>query len=134
MASTFFHWLKTPAARDYFLSTHFWGPVANWGLPIAAISDLQKSPELISGSMTSALTAYSAVFMRFAWRVQPRNYLLFVCHLTNCTAQSTQLFRLIVRSCHPMPYLGVLCLLCCDMQVLTLHCACTEIPPGTFSD
>jgi len=27
------------------------------------------------------------VFMRFAWRVQPRNYLLFACHATNATAQ-----------------------------------------------
>lgn len=25
-----------------------------------------------------------------AWRVQPRNYLLFACHLTNATAQSVQ--------------------------------------------
>lgn len=25
-----------------------------------------------------------------AWRVQPRNYLLFACHLTNATAQSIQ--------------------------------------------
>lgn len=98
MASTFFHWLRTPAARDYFLSTHFWGPVANWGLPLAAIADLQKSPELISGPMTSALAMYSAVFMRFAWRVQPRNYLLFVCHLTNFTAQSAQLARFAVRT------------------------------------
>ncbi|KJH46799.1 hypothetical protein DICVIV_07125 [Dictyocaulus viviparus] len=26
---------------DYFLSTHFWGPVANWGLPLAALADLK---------------------------------------------------------------------------------------------
>lgn len=31
---------------------HFWGPVANWGLPIAAIADMKKSPEIISGRMT----------------------------------------------------------------------------------
>lgn len=34
------------------LFQHFWGPVANWGLPIAAISDMKKSPEIISGRMT----------------------------------------------------------------------------------
>ena len=28
--------------------------------------------------------------MRFAWRVQPRNYLLFACHVTNTAAQLTQ--------------------------------------------
>ena len=27
---------------------------------------------------------------RIAWRVQPRNYLLFACHATNATAQLTQ--------------------------------------------
>lgn len=30
------------------------------------------------------------IFMRFAWRVQPRNYLLFACHATNATAQTVQ--------------------------------------------
>lgn len=30
-----------------------------------------------------------------AWRVQPRNYLLFACHLTNATAQSIQEARFI---------------------------------------
>lgn len=34
---------------DYFMSTHFWGPVANWGLPLAAIADLKKDPDMISG-------------------------------------------------------------------------------------
>ncbi|KAE9554254.1 hypothetical protein FO519_002553 [Halicephalobus sp. NKZ332] len=78
---------------DYFLSTHFWGPVANWGLPIAAIADLKKNPEMISGNMTTALVIYSSVFMRFAWHVKPRNMLLFACHMTNFSAQLGQLGR-----------------------------------------
>jgi len=41
--------------------------------------------------MTTALCVYSALFMRFAWKVQPRNMLLFACHFTN---ESTQLFQL----------------------------------------
>lgn len=28
--------------------------------------------------------------MRFAWKVQPRNLLLFACHFTNASAQSLQ--------------------------------------------
>lgn len=36
----------------YYFSTHFWGPIANWGIPIAALSDVRKDPELISGKMT----------------------------------------------------------------------------------
>ncbi|KAF8350078.1 mitochondrial pyruvate carrier, partial [Amanita rubescens] len=96
MASTFFNWLRSPAARTYFLSTHFWGPVANWGLPLAAMSDLvSKDEEMISGTMTTALMCYSFVFMRFAWRVQPRNYLLFACHFTNATAQSLNDIRFV---------------------------------------
>uniref|UniRef100_A0AAY5KTD3 Mitochondrial pyruvate carrier n=1 Tax=Esox lucius TaxID=8010 RepID=A0AAY5KTD3_ESOLU len=86
--------LKSKEFREY-LTSHFWGPVANWGLPIAAISDMKKSPEIISGRMTFALTCYSLLFMRFAYKVQPRNWLLFACHLTNETAQIIQGSRLI---------------------------------------
>uniref|UniRef100_A0A0K3CH75 Mitochondrial pyruvate carrier n=1 Tax=Rhodotorula toruloides TaxID=5286 RepID=A0A0K3CH75_RHOTO len=86
---------RSPEARNYFMSTHFWGPLANWGLPLAAIADLSsKDPKFISGPMTLALASYSCVGMR-AWRVQPRNYLLFACHATNATAQSLQGFRFI---------------------------------------
>ncbi|XP_074597783.1 mitochondrial pyruvate carrier [Brevipalpus obovatus] len=83
--------LKSKETRDYFTSTHFWGPVANWGIPIAAINDcLWKDASIISGKMTLALCFYSALFMRFAIKVQPRNMLLFACHFTNECAQLTQ--------------------------------------------
>ena len=75
---------------NYFMSTHFWGPVANWGLPIAALRDLKKDPDMISGNMSGALMLYSSVFMRFAWHVKPRNLLLFACHITNFVAQTGQ--------------------------------------------
>ncbi|EGW07946.1 mitochondrial pyruvate carrier 1 [Cricetulus griseus] len=76
--------------QDYLMSTHFWGPVANWGLPIAAINDKKKSPEIISGRMTFALCCYSLTFMRFAYKVQPQNWLLFACHGTNEVVQLIQ--------------------------------------------
>ncbi|XP_059058643.1 mitochondrial pyruvate carrier 1 isoform X1 [Achroia grisella] len=82
--------LKSKEFRDYLMSTHFWGPVANWGIPLAAIADTRKDPSFISGKMTFALTLYSMMFMRFAWKVQPRNLLLFACHFTNTCAQLTQ--------------------------------------------
>jgi len=85
-----FNYLTGKEMRNYLMSTHFWGPVANWGIPIAAIADIQKDPELISGKMTVALSLYSMIFMRFAWKVQPRNLLLFACHITNTGAQLTQ--------------------------------------------
>ncbi|XP_075199888.1 mitochondrial pyruvate carrier 1 isoform X2 [Anomaloglossus baeobatrachus] len=88
-------YVRSKDFRDYLMSTHFWGPVANWGLPIAALNDMKKSPEIISGRMTFALTCYSLLFMRFAYKVQPRNWLLFACHFTNECAQLVQGSRLI---------------------------------------
>jgi len=85
--------VKSKEFREYLMSTHFWGPVANWGIPIAAMADMKKSPEIISPKMTGALCVYSALFMRFAWMVQPRNHLLFACHFANETCQLVQLGR-----------------------------------------
>ncbi|CAG0886194.1 unnamed protein product [Cyprideis torosa] len=90
-----FQQLKSPEFRSYLMSTHFWGPIANWGIPLAALADLKKDPSYISGNMTAALTLYSILFMRFALLVKPRNMLLFSCHFTNTAAQSVQLVRFI---------------------------------------
>lgn len=87
--------LRRKETRDYFMSTHFWGPVANWGIPLAALVDLKKNPDYISGKMTFALCIYSLLFARFAWVVTPRNHLLLACHLTNEAAQITQGARLV---------------------------------------
>ena len=75
-------------------TTHFWGPVANWGLVGAAVFDASfKGPEIIDMPMTGVMIGYSSLFMRFAWAVQPRNYLLFACHSFNVAAQLNQLRR-----------------------------------------
>jgi len=36
---------------------------------------------------------YSGLFMRFAWRVQPRNYILLACHTANANVQAYNLSR-----------------------------------------
>ncbi|CAH9089610.1 unnamed protein product [Cuscuta epithymum] len=74
-------------------TTHFWGPMANWGFVAAALLDTQKPPEMISGEMSSAMCIYSALAMRFAWMVQPRNHLLLACHISNECVQLYQLSR-----------------------------------------
>jgi hypothetical protein len=77
-------------------TTHFWGPIANWGLVGAAVYDASfKGPEIIDVPMTVTMIGYSSLFMRFAWAVDPRNYLLFACHTFNVTAQVNQLRRAI---------------------------------------
>mmetsp|Transcript_35544 Transcript_35544/g.46767 ORF Transcript_35544/g.46767 Transcript_35544/m.46767 type:complete len:104 (-) Transcript_35544:171-482(-) len=69
-------------------TVHFWGPAANWGIVLAGLLDANKPPEMISERMTVTLFFYSCLFMRFAWKVQPRNMLLFSCHFSNATAQA----------------------------------------------
>ncbi|KAI5303504.1 hypothetical protein KEM56_007476 [Ascosphaera pollenicola] len=85
--------IRSNKVLDYFCSTHFWGPASNFGIPIAAIADMRKDPEIISGTMTGALSIYSATFMRYALAVQPKNYLLFACHMINFCGQTTQGYR-----------------------------------------
>ena len=75
-------------------TTHFWGPVANWGIALAGVYDMtQKDASHISTPMTGTLAVYSLAFMRFAWRVSPRNYILLACHIFNEGVQLTQLYR-----------------------------------------
>jgi len=33
-------------------TTHFWGPVLNWGFVVAGMMDMNKPPEKISRNMT----------------------------------------------------------------------------------
>lgn len=77
----------------YIFTTHFWGPVSNFGLPLAAIADFKKDPEKISGPMTGSLIVFSLAFMRYSMAVTPKNYLLFACHFVNEGAQLVQGFR-----------------------------------------
>ncbi|KAI9683348.1 MAG: hypothetical protein M1829_005418 [Trizodia sp. TS-e1964] len=85
--------IRAHPVLSYVCSTHFWGPVSNFGIPVAAVLDTQKDAAFISGKMTGALVIYSATFMRYAVAVQPANYLLFACHAINEGAQLTQGWR-----------------------------------------
>ncbi|MCJ1384843.1 pyruvate transporter mpc1, partial [Xylographa soralifera] len=87
--------IRSQPVLNYVCSTHFWGPVSNFGIPIAAVMDTKKDPEIISGKMTAALTLYSGTFMRYSLAVTPKNYLLFACHFVNFGAQLTQGYRYI---------------------------------------
>lgn len=84
-------WLSSPTGP---MTTHFWGPIANWGLSLSAIYDANTlGPEVINERMSATQVAYSGLFCRFAWMVQPRNYILLGCHTANVSAQSNQLRR-----------------------------------------
>ncbi|CAI7569785.1 unnamed protein product [Penicillium manginii] len=38
--------IRSNKVADYVCSTHFWGPVSNFGIPFAAVMDTQKDPEM----------------------------------------------------------------------------------------
>ncbi|OEL17245.1 Mitochondrial pyruvate carrier 1 [Dichanthelium oligosanthes] len=90
MSAAFKAFLKSPVGPK---TTHFWGPVSNWGIILASVADTKKPPEMISGNMTGVLCVYSALFVRFAWMVRPRNYFLMVTHSCNECVQLYQLSR-----------------------------------------
>jgi len=87
------------AAEKQMATAQFWGmlgAMANWGLAGSAMYDAYfKGPEIISMNMTCVQMAYSTLFARWAWVVQPRNLLLMACHVTNVFAQTNQLRRCI---------------------------------------
>jgi hypothetical protein len=68
---------------------------ANWGIVLAGLMDVNRDPEKISGTMTTAMCVYSALFMRFALKVKPQNLLLFACHACNESVQLYTLGRLV---------------------------------------
>ncbi|EER11748.1 hypothetical protein Pmar_PMAR004978, partial [Perkinsus marinus ATCC 50983] len=68
--------------------------MANWGIVAAGVLDMTtQGPDMISIPMTGTLCVYSLLFMRFAYMVQPRNYLLLSCHIFNEGVQLIQLGR-----------------------------------------
>mmetsp|Transcript_119480 Transcript_119480/g.363520 ORF Transcript_119480/g.363520 Transcript_119480/m.363520 type:complete len:239 (-) Transcript_119480:99-815(-) len=84
-------WLSSPTGP---MSTHFWGPMANWALAGSGAYDaVLKGPEIINERMCATQVVYSGLFVRFAWAVQPRNYILASCHCCNMAAQANQLRR-----------------------------------------
>ncbi|MFS8034884.1 putative mitochondrial pyruvate carrier [Helianthus anomalus] len=52
-----------------------------------------QNNQIVVLSRRHAMCVYSDLFMRFAWMVQPRNYLLLACHASNETVQLYQLSR-----------------------------------------
>ena len=76
-------------------------------------------------SLPAALIVYSALFMRFALKVQPRNMLLFACHFTNETAQIIQLGRwakMTVCFCHVKTHgVASFCIIMCVVRCIMLY-------------
>lgn len=66
----------------------------------------------------AAMCVYSALFARFAWMIQPRNYLLLACHISNETVQLNQLRRW--ASVQPWAAVRAPAEGCCALELLAL--------------
>ncbi|XP_022740473.1 mitochondrial pyruvate carrier 1-like isoform X2 [Durio zibethinus] len=74
----------------------FLGPSFQLEHPYCSISRHKETPRndiWQHDSRSLIMCGYSALFMRFAWMVQPRNLHLLVCHASNETVQLYQLSR-----------------------------------------
>ncbi|EAZ42720.1 hypothetical protein OsJ_27292 [Oryza sativa Japonica Group] len=56
-------------------TTHFWGPVANWGFVLAGLVDMNKPPEMISGNMTADVTIFFYKLDQIKWNLALRQAL-----------------------------------------------------------
>ena len=64
-------------------TSHFWGPMTNWGFVCQGFVERNRPADKISRNMQLVLCGYACIFMRIALRVTPTNYLLFSCHFFN---------------------------------------------------
>lgn len=97
----------TPSHCAYAVPAHFLQPCALMrcaygaaamtccAIPHAAavVAAAAVPASLLLSCPATAMCVYSCLFMRFAWMVQPRNYLLLACHASNETVQLYQLSR-----------------------------------------
>ncbi len=67
---------------------------------------------------------YSLLFMRFAWAIQPRNYLLFACHFSNELVQLNQMRRYLTWRTSDEGQVCLLCVLFCVPAVCAVLCTC----------
>lgn len=71
----------------------------------------------------AAMCVYSCLFMRFAWMVKPRNYLLLACHASNETVQLYQLSRYVFVKYTPWHARILVCRHCLGVSTLkTARC------------
>ncbi|KAM3143867.1 pyruvate transporter mpc1 [Paramecium bursaria] len=84
------NWVHSPTGPK---TTHFWAPACNYFFPIQALYDWNRDPAKISANMQLVLTLYSCMFMRWALRIKPASYILFVMHVFNASLQGRLLYK-----------------------------------------
>lgn len=81
-------------AAPFFLpQARPWGPPLLPKTPHHTLSHAAPLSVCVSLSLSKAMCVYSLLFMRFAWEITPRNYILLACHASNEVVQLNQLRR-----------------------------------------
>lgn len=65
----------------------------NVGLGLLFFNSPVEKPNPPAKKTKTAMCVYSCLFMRFAWEIQPRNYILLACHASNECVQLNQMRR-----------------------------------------
>ncbi|XP_058121460.1 mitochondrial pyruvate carrier 2-like [Anopheles ziemanni] len=71
----------------------FWAPVFKWGLVVAGLSDLRRSPDQLSISQSASLAATGIIWSRYSLVIIPKNWGLFSVNLFVAGTQVLQLYR-----------------------------------------
>ncbi|XP_065089359.1 mitochondrial pyruvate carrier 2-like [Ochlerotatus camptorhynchus] len=71
----------------------FWAPVFKWGLVVAGLSDLRRSPDQLSVSQSASLAATGLIWSRYSLVIIPKNYGLFSVNVFVALTQLAQLYR-----------------------------------------
>ncbi|TMW68883.1 hypothetical protein Poli38472_001039 [Pythium oligandrum] len=72
---------------------HFWAPTFKWGISIANIADMKRSPETISVPQQIAVTATGLIWSRYSLVITPKNWNLFAVNMFMGATGMAQLYR-----------------------------------------
>lgn len=75
-------------SQSFVRGVGYVGAAGNWFIPIAGILNFPtRSVNEIDPIMTFVLGLYSVLFVRWSVAINPANYPLCLCHVTNSTVQ-----------------------------------------------
>nr|CCA17801.1 CSH putative [Albugo laibachii Nc14] len=90
---------NNPSVRSFLqhpagpFTIHFWAPAFKWGISLANIADMRRSPETISLPQQIAITATGVIWSRYSLVITPKNWNLFSVNVFMAGTGLSQLYR-----------------------------------------
>lgn len=80
-------------AKPIALLVHFWAPIMKWGISLANLADMRRSPETISLPQQTAVALTGLIWSRYSLIITPKNWNLFAVNMFMGGTGLTQLYR-----------------------------------------